>query len=633
MIADSLSGMSGTIVPALVNHLWQSTLLTAAVWLLTLALRKNRARIRYWLWLAGSIKFLIPFSLMVILGSHLTWMPHPSPLRAGSANTASYLAMEELSQPFTSEASQARAPELGVASMPARVADFLSTPPVPAIVLTIWLCGAIVILGRWTSRWLRIQEAVRRALPVLEGREVEALRRVEDRVGLQRKIELRLLPASVEPGIFGFFRPILLWPQGISERLGDEHLEAVLAHEVCHVRRRDNLTAAIHMLVEAICWFHPLVWWIETRLVEEREFSCDEEIALHCRQPQIYAESILTVCEFCVETPLTCVAGITGADLKRRIRSIMTPRVAELTLPRKIMLAVFVFTVIVVPMAFGVVRMIPLYGQILHVSGPKPSFAVSSVRPSGPDEEWPVQTVRPDGFEAKKETVKEVMIYAYGLDFARELSGGPKWIGTDQYDIQGKLDDAQVAAMSKLSPDDRDEQMRLRVQSLLAERFGLVVSFQSQSLPVYELVVAKGGLKCQKSTFDSPVAPSGRPRLGSGGFQMPPPLPPPAGSPAPPPPPEGAHSGEGVMDTWGWPFWLIAGQLAWQPELDGRPVLDRTGLEGRYDCKAKWSREGSNDSAPSFFTAIEEQMGLSLKPSKGEVETISVKRLERPSTN
>ena len=294
------------------------------------------------------------------------------------------------------------------------------------------------------------------------------------------------------------------------------------------------------------------------------------------------------------------------------------------------MLAVFVFTVIVVPMAFGVVRMIPLYGQILHVSGPKPSFAVSSVRPSGPDEGWPEKTVRPDGFEAKKETVKEVMIYAYGLDFARELSGGPKWIGTDQYDIQGKLDDAQVAAMNKLSPNGRDEQMRLMVQSLLAERFGLVVSFQSENLPIYELVVAKGGLKCKKSTFDFPAAPSSRPRFG--GFTLPPPLPPPGGA-SPPPPPSGPHGDEGAMDTRGWPFWLLASQLAWQPLLDGHPVVDRTGLEGRYDCSAKWSRGGPNDSDPTFFTAIEEQMGLNLKPAKGEVETISVKRLERPSAN
>ena len=63
---------------------------------------------------------------------------------------------------------------------------------------------------------------------------------------------------SVEPGIVGIVRPALLWPAGISERLADAHLKAILVHEVWHVRRRDNLAAAIHMLVEATFWFHPL---------------------------------------------------------------------------------------------------------------------------------------------------------------------------------------------------------------------------------------------------------------------------------------------------------------------------------------------------------------------------------------
>jgi beta-lactamase regulating signal transducer with metallopeptidase domain len=69
-----------------------------------------------------------------------------------------------------------------------------------------------------------------------------------------------LSSGSLEPGIFGIARPVLVWPEGISEHLDDAHLQAIVAHEVCHVRRRDNLAAAIHMLVEAIFWFHPLMW-------------------------------------------------------------------------------------------------------------------------------------------------------------------------------------------------------------------------------------------------------------------------------------------------------------------------------------------------------------------------------------
>ena len=72
--------------------------------------------------------------------------------------------------------------------------------------------------------------------------------------------------------------PVLLWPEGLSEKLDDAHLEAVIAHELCHVRRRDNLTAAVHMLVEAVFWFHPLVWWLGARLIDERERACDEEV-------------------------------------------------------------------------------------------------------------------------------------------------------------------------------------------------------------------------------------------------------------------------------------------------------------------------------------------------------------------
>ena len=91
-------------------------------------------------------------------------------------------------------------------------------------------------------------------------------------------IDILLSRASLEPGIFGISRPVLVWPEGISEHLEDAHLEAILAHELWHVRRRDNLAAAIHMFVEAMFWFHPLVWWLGARLVEERERACDEEV-------------------------------------------------------------------------------------------------------------------------------------------------------------------------------------------------------------------------------------------------------------------------------------------------------------------------------------------------------------------
>ena len=91
-------------------------------------------------------------------------------------------------------------------------------------------------------------------------------------------MDLILSKSALEPGILGIFHPVLLLPAGISERLNNEQLDAILMHELCHVRRHDNVAAALHMLVEALCWFHPLIWWIGRRLVDERERACDEEV-------------------------------------------------------------------------------------------------------------------------------------------------------------------------------------------------------------------------------------------------------------------------------------------------------------------------------------------------------------------
>jgi beta-lactamase regulating signal transducer with metallopeptidase domain len=129
---------------------------------------------------------------------------------------------------------------------------------------------------------------------------------------------------SLEPGLFGILRPVLLWPREIDVRLDDAQVRAVLAHELTHARRRDNLTAAMHMFVEAVFWFHPLVWWIGARLVDERERACDEEVVRLGTAPDVYAESILKTCQYFVESPLTCVPGVTGSNLKKRIERIMS---------------------------------------------------------------------------------------------------------------------------------------------------------------------------------------------------------------------------------------------------------------------------------------------------------------------
>jgi beta-lactamase regulating signal transducer with metallopeptidase domain len=71
---------------------------------------------------------------------------------------------------------------------------------------------------------------------------------------------------------------VLLLPEAIHEHLAESQLNTIIAHEMCHIRRRDNLSTAIHMTVQALFWFHPAMWWIKARLMDERERACDEAV-------------------------------------------------------------------------------------------------------------------------------------------------------------------------------------------------------------------------------------------------------------------------------------------------------------------------------------------------------------------
>src|SRR5262249_42754499 len=160
----------------------------------------------------------------------------------------------------------------------------------------------------------------------------------------------------IEPGVQGVINPLLLLPADISDRLDDEQLEAVIAHELFHVERRDNLTAALHVIVETIFWFHPFVWWIGSRLVDERERACGEDVVECGSDPEVYAGAILKVCQYYLASPLTYVSGITGSFLRKRIEDIMAHQFGErLNFGRKLALAVA-----------GVVVAVPLVGGLIN---------------------------------------------------------------------------------------------------------------------------------------------------------------------------------------------------------------------------------------------------------------------------
>jgi bla regulator protein BlaR1 len=631
MMASSLSEMCKAIAPALGNHLWQSTLFVIAAGLLTLILRNNHARTRYLLWLTASVKFLIPFSLLAGVAGHIAWRRS-----SADANAGVYIAMDQLSRPF----SQSRMSLISEAK-PVLHSHWIDL--LPPMVAAVWLCGVAVVVLAWYVRWRRISAVMRKAVPLRVGREVESVRSLERAAGMSKRIEIRVSRTSLEPGVFGIVRPILVWPHGISARLEKEHLEVIVAHELCHVRRRDNLSAGVHMAVEALFWFHPIVWWLGARLLQERERACDEQVLELGSDRQVYAESILKICEFCVGSPLDFVSGVTGADLKKRIVHIMARSVVQkLDFGRKLLLGAAGLTAIAIPIVFGLLHAAQSRAESpAQVAGIIPpvyeavSIEPASIKPNKPGVVSSRMMFHPGEFTATNVTLQELIGTVYGVDDL-QISGAPDWLDSEKFDIDAKWDKSVLDAIEALSPEQLARERKHMLQEFLADRFKLTLHRETQHLPVYELVIAKNGPKLHEAKPDDTYPngfndADGRARAGM------------------------MHLERGQLTAQGVPVVLLRQVLAREllQEFGGGIIVDKTGLTGNYDFTLKWTPEESQpaifrgtdggqqgadsspapeSSRPSLFRSLQEQLGLKLERQNSPGEILVIDHVEKPAT-
>jgi bla regulator protein blaR1 len=602
----------------LASHLWQSTLFASVAGLLTLALRRNQARVRYWVWLAASYKFLVPFSWLMSIGHRFEWHAAPAILPPPAFSAVTDMVS-------------------GAVFLPAvpSVNPLPNHPPVLLFAIWgVWACGFVFVSVGWARQWLRIRRILRAASPLQ----------------LEIPIQVASTSAQIEPGVVGVVRPVLLLPQGIADRLTKEQLQAVLAHELCHVRRRDNLAAAVHMLVEALFWFHPLVWWLGARMLDERERACDEEVLRAGSQAQVYAESILKVCEFYLESPLTCVSGVTGSELKERIQRIMKEHFGvALSAPKKLLLVTAGMSALAIPIVAGALMASAKVPAVQSDAVPQwqtdaggaMSFDVAFVKHSGSGSSTessnvplgPGEFYSPSGgvFSAVNFPLINYIGFAYKLTANQALfllSELPGWATKDKFDIQAR-------ARSNPTKD----QMRLMMQSLLVNRFKLAVHFETRQVPVYELVQfnpGKLGANLRPHSDDQPcitdprlstvqaTVPGGYPELCGAITTMP-----------------NKYLGGVRIGGRNVTVDLIAATLPTEPDGADRPVLDRTGLSGTVDFVVEWKPQpnlpaGVTDPdppQPTFKDALEKQLGLKLDPQTGPVDVLVVDHVEELPEN
>jgi uncharacterized protein (TIGR03435 family) len=254
-----------------------------------------------------------------------------------------------------------------------------------------------------------------------------------------------------------------------------------------------------------------------------------------------------------------------------------------------------------------------LYAQS-EQTAPTLTYDVVSIKPVKIQRQQGGMRSTPDGLVLMGVSLGTVIAGAYGVRMDR-ISGMPAWLTSDPYDLQAKMGDATLAAFQKL-PEKEQRLDRLRMlQPVLEDRLKIKVHRETKIVRTYDLVMAKGGFKLKEAdpnnTYENGIkVPEGAPRTGLMSL----------------------HGG--TLHAQAITMSRFAGQLGLM--VDG-PVTDKTGLTGKYDITLDWAPDAlgaaSEDGGPSIFTAVQEQLGLKLEPTKGPVDVMVIDHVEKPTEN
>jgi beta-lactamase regulating signal transducer with metallopeptidase domain len=354
--------------------LWQSSVLITVLFAIDFALRRRvRAAVRYALWLVLLAKLLLPPSLT--LPTSAAWWLFPS--------------ATSIKQP-TTRFVVSYGPDIA-SRLPSQPAPVF-TPPRPPMsaatwIVPVWSALSIGLLVWMTARWRQVARDVKRAAPAPAWLN-ELFNAAKSSIGLRRAVRLRVTDQAMSPAVCGLFRPVILLPQSLVEKLSPVQLRAVLLHELTHLRRGDVWMNCAQALVQIVYWWHPLLWFANARIRRVREEAVDDAVMLALSDDaETYAPTLLEVAKLAFHRPLASL-GLVGilesrSALRQRIERLMNfraPRKAGLTIAS--VLGILAFTALAIPMGAA-----PSHSSNLSDRAGSPTTADNPPPPAGTDSE------------------------------------------------------------------------------------------------------------------------------------------------------------------------------------------------------------------------------------------------------
>jgi uncharacterized protein (TIGR03435 family) len=462
-----------------------------------------------------------------------------------------------------------------------------------------------VVIGLWQIRSLR-----RSGLPWRRGQSaVETL--VVDAGIHHRRVEVLLHESLPGPMTCGILHPVIVLPRD-AENWNQADLNRAIVHELEHVRRGDSVSRCLARVAGAVYWFHPMVWIAWRRLVLEAERSCDDAVLRHS-EGTAYAEQLIGLAKrLSVAQRAPVLAMASRADLATRVRAVLDSR------QRRGRAGTFLLA-----LAFaGAVVLVVILSSITLVAAsqePQPAFEVASIKSNKTGVRDRLTKLGGATVTFRNQTLKNIVLNAYEIrEF--QLLKGPNWIDSDRFDI-----DAKVAG------DPSIDKRRLMLQTLLRDRFKLALHREVKDLPIFQMTVAKGGLKLQPLkegsclAFDpnNPTPAPGKTRMDYCDY---------------------GGIGRGMFEA---SNTTMPGLATFLSMLLDRTVVDKTAITGTFrvhltfvpdqDTPSQFpgppSAPGNVADGPNIFNAIQEQLGLTLVPAKGPVEVLVIDHVEKPSEN
>jgi uncharacterized protein (TIGR03435 family) len=503
-----------------------------------------------------------------------------------------------------------------------------------SIVRTVWMIGALIVLVRLVAGLRRL-----RTLRTTGDRWNDSAAQATVRQTTSRRVHLFLHPDLASPMTCGFLRPAIGLPIEARDWPTAE-LRQALIHEIEHVRRADWLVMVLAKVACGLYWFHPLTWMAARRLHLESEYACDDAV-VRVSERASYAQQLVSMARRLsegVSRPALSMAE--RRDLARRVDAVLNrerPRAELQRLTAAISaIAALVITLVIAPWRpvaiLAHVQDMPPVSNVTTGKAAHRSVAALVPLTSQAPLRFEVVSIKPNNslagdrfiaaggsqFRVVNLPLKTIINYAYDLRDL-EIVDAPQWTTSERFDIT-----ATYPGGSAPSPDDR----RSMLQRVLAERFGLRIHRETRELPIYRLVKARddGRLGPALSVSDVDcvkwLAEKKPQFVGTGPVR-----------------PGGAKPVCMIVTNRNY---IIAGtkplsDLALGLEsIVERRVVDATGLTGNFDITVRWTDAQpnvatANNDAVSVFTALQEQLGLKLEPSRGPVDVVVIDSAQRPT--